>query len=81
MEATDTGRVHEIGDMTSASPVIMLTPEYALLAWLLGRDPTAASCPAGGSCPAAKKSPQLYSAIAQRGLTAGRARYIARLGP
>jgi len=36
MEATDTGRVHEVGDMTSASPVIV-GPEYALLAWLLGR--------------------------------------------
>ena len=36
MEATDTGRVHEVGDMTSASPVIA-GPEYALLAWLLGR--------------------------------------------
>ncbi|MGH3422339.1 MAG: maleylpyruvate isomerase family mycothiol-dependent enzyme, partial [Streptosporangiaceae bacterium] len=36
MEATDTGRVHEAGDMTSATPVIA-GPEYALLAWLLGR--------------------------------------------
>ena len=36
MEATDTGRVHEAGDMTPASPVIA-GPEYALLAWLLGR--------------------------------------------
>ena len=36
MEATGTGRVHEVGDMTSASPVIA-GPEYALLAWLLGR--------------------------------------------
>jgi maleylpyruvate isomerase len=36
MEATDTGRVHEAGDMTSASPVIA-GAEYALLAWLLGR--------------------------------------------
>ena len=36
MEATDTGRVHEVGDMTSASSVIA-GPEYALLAWLLGR--------------------------------------------
>ena len=36
MEATDTGRVHEVGDMTSAPPVIA-GPEYALLAWLLGR--------------------------------------------
>ena len=36
MEATDTGRVHEIGTMTSASSVL-IGPEYALLAWLLGR--------------------------------------------
>ena len=36
MEATDTGRVREVGDVTSASPVIA-GPEYALLAWLLGR--------------------------------------------
>jgi maleylpyruvate isomerase len=36
MEATDTGRVHEAGDITSASAVIA-GPEYALLAWLLGR--------------------------------------------
>lgn len=36
MEATDTGRVHDVGDMTSATPVIA-GPEYALLAWLLGR--------------------------------------------
>ena len=36
METTDTGRVHEVGDMTSASSVIA-GPEYVLLAWLLGR--------------------------------------------
>jgi maleylpyruvate isomerase len=36
MEATDTGRVHEAGDVASASPVIA-GPEYALLAWLLAR--------------------------------------------
>lgn len=36
MEATDTGRVIEVGDMTSASSVLA-GPEYALLAWLLGR--------------------------------------------
>jgi maleylpyruvate isomerase len=36
MEATDTGRVHEVGDVTSASPVIA-GPEFELLAWLLGR--------------------------------------------
>ncbi len=36
MEATDTGRVHEVGNMTSASSVLA-GPEYALLAWLLGR--------------------------------------------
>jgi maleylpyruvate isomerase len=36
MEATDTGRVHEFGDVTSA-PVVLAGPEYALLAWLLGR--------------------------------------------
>jgi maleylpyruvate isomerase len=36
MEATDTGRVIEVGDMTSASS-ILAGPEYALLAWLLGR--------------------------------------------
>jgi maleylpyruvate isomerase len=36
MEATDTGRVHEAGETTPATPVIA-GPEYALLAWLLGR--------------------------------------------
>ena len=36
MEATDTGRVDEIGEMTSAS-VVVAAPEYALLAWLIGR--------------------------------------------
>ncbi len=36
MKATDTGRIYEVGDMTSASPVIA-GPQYALLAWLLGR--------------------------------------------
>lgn len=36
MEATDTGRFHEIGDMTSA-PAVIAGPEYVLLAWLLGR--------------------------------------------
>jgi maleylpyruvate isomerase len=36
MEATDTGRVHEAGEITPAAPVIA-GPEYALLAWLLGR--------------------------------------------
>jgi maleylpyruvate isomerase len=36
MEATDTGRVHEAGEMNPAAPVIA-GPEYALLAWLLGR--------------------------------------------
>lgn len=36
MEATDTGRVREVGDVTLASPVIT-GPEYALLAWLPGR--------------------------------------------
>jgi hypothetical protein len=36
MEATDTGRVHEAGDATSASPVIA-GPEYAVPSWLLGR--------------------------------------------
>jgi maleylpyruvate isomerase len=35
MEATDTGRVDEFGDMTAAPTV--KGPEYALLAWLLGR--------------------------------------------
>jgi hypothetical protein len=29
-------RVYEVGDVTSASPVIA-GPEYALLAWLIGR--------------------------------------------
>jgi maleylpyruvate isomerase len=36
MEATDTGRVHEAGEITPAAPVIA-GPEHALLAWLLGR--------------------------------------------
>jgi maleylpyruvate isomerase len=36
MEATDTGRVHEAGEVNPAAPVIA-GPEYALLAWLLGR--------------------------------------------
>ncbi len=36
MEATDTGRVHEAGVIDPAAPVIA-GPEYALLAWLLGR--------------------------------------------
>jgi len=36
VEATDTGRVCGAGDMASAAPVIA-GPEYALLAWLLGR--------------------------------------------
>lgn len=36
MEATDTGRAREAGDMTSA-PSVIAGPEYALLAWLLGR--------------------------------------------
>jgi maleylpyruvate isomerase len=33
MEATDTGRVHQAGEL---GPVVT-GPEYALLAWLLGR--------------------------------------------
>lgn len=36
MEGTDTGRVFVVGEVTSASPVAA-GPEYALLAWLLGR--------------------------------------------
>jgi maleylpyruvate isomerase len=36
MEATDTGRVHEAGAMNPA-PLVVTGPEYALLAWLLGR--------------------------------------------
>ena len=36
MEASDTGRVHEVGAITSAS-VVLTGPEYALLSWLLGR--------------------------------------------
>ena len=36
LEAADTGRVHEAGTATSASSVLA-GPEYALLAWLLGR--------------------------------------------
>ncbi len=36
IEATDTGRAYEIGDVTWASAVLA-GPEYALLAWLLGR--------------------------------------------
>jgi maleylpyruvate isomerase len=59
MEATDTGRVHEAGDMTSASPVIA-GPEYALLAWLLGRsDGGELSCEGNGRLP---EVPPLYAA-------------------
>jgi maleylpyruvate isomerase len=36
MEATDTGRVHEAGEADPGAPVVA-GPEYALLAWLLGR--------------------------------------------
>lgn len=36
MEATDTGRIHQAGAVTAASPVVT-GPEYALLAWLVGR--------------------------------------------
>jgi maleylpyruvate isomerase len=36
MEATDTGRVHEFGDVTAAS-LVLAGPEYALLSWLLRR--------------------------------------------
>jgi maleylpyruvate isomerase len=36
MEATDTGRVRKAGEVNPAAPVIA-GPEYALLAWLLGR--------------------------------------------
>lgn len=36
LQATDTGRVYEVGDVTAAAPVLG-GPESALLAWLLGR--------------------------------------------
>ena len=36
MEATDTGRVHEAGAMNPAA-LVVAGPEYALLAWLVGR--------------------------------------------
>ncbi len=36
IEATDTGRVYEAGDISSASQVVA-GQEYALLAWILGR--------------------------------------------
>jgi maleylpyruvate isomerase len=36
LQATDTGRIFVIGEVSSASPVVA-GPEYALLAWLLGR--------------------------------------------
>ena len=59
MEATDTGRVHQVGDMTSATPVIA-GPEYALLAWLLGRsDGGQLSSEGNGRLPAL---PPLYAA-------------------
>ena len=59
MEATDTGRVHEAGDMTSASPVIA-GPEYALLTWLLGRsDGDELSREGNGRAP---EVPPLYAA-------------------
>jgi len=58
MAATDTGRVHEAGDITSASPVIA-GPEYALLAWLLGRsDGGELSCAGNGRLP---EVPPLYA--------------------
>jgi maleylpyruvate isomerase len=59
MVATDTGRVHEAGDMTPASPVIA-GPEYALLAWLLGRsDGSDLSRDGNGPLP---EVPPLYAA-------------------
>jgi len=58
MAATDTGRVHEAGGITSASPVIA-GPEYALLAWLLGRsDGGELSCVGNGRLP---EVPPLYA--------------------
>jgi maleylpyruvate isomerase len=59
MEATDTGRVFEVGDMTSAAPVIA-GPEYQLLAWLLGRSDGGELCRDGdGRLP---EVPPLYAA-------------------
>jgi maleylpyruvate isomerase len=59
MEATDTGRVHEAGEITPAAPVIA-GPEYALLAWLLGRsDGGGLACEGKGPLP---EVPPLYAA-------------------
>lgn len=58
LEATDTGRVVEIGAVTSASPVLA-GPEYALLAWLLRRSDSGELSRAGnGPLPAV---PSLYA--------------------
>ena len=58
MEATDTGRVHEVGEVTSASSVLA-GPEYALLAWLLGRS-DGGELSGEGNCPL-PEAPPLYA--------------------
>lgn len=59
LEATDTGRVHEAGD-TASAPARIVGPEYALLAWLLGRsDGGQLSSEGNGRLPAL---PPLYAA-------------------
>jgi maleylpyruvate isomerase len=59
MEATDTGRVRDAGEINPAAPVIA-GPEYALLAWLLGRsDGGELTCAGNGRLP---QVPPLYAA-------------------
>ena len=59
LEATDTGRVYEAGELTAAAPVVA-GPEYALLAWLIGRsDGGELTCAGNRSLPAV---PVLYAA-------------------
>lgn len=63
MEATDTGRVYEAGDVTPASAVVA-GPEYALLAWLLRRsDGVELSREGNGRLP---EVPPLYAVLARR---------------
>lgn len=58
MEATDTGRIHQVGAVTAASAVLV-GPEPALLAWLLGRSDGSELARAGnGQLPA---PPSLYA--------------------
>jgi hypothetical protein len=63
MEATDTGRVYEAGDLTPASAVIA-GPEYALLAWLLGRSDGVELTREGND--RLPKVPSLYAVLATR---------------